>query len=56
MTAPIVLMDLKILKKHTGDLIAALKLKVTADNAGLLDLGKGILEQSFDAAIAVYSA
>ncbi|KAJ4983671.1 hypothetical protein SVAN01_10829 [Stagonosporopsis vannaccii] len=55
-TAPIVLLDLKILKKHTGDLIAALTAKVTADNAGLLGLGKGILDQSFDDAIAVYSA
>ncbi|KAH6629290.1 hydrophobic surface binding protein A-domain-containing protein [Boeremia exigua] len=55
-TAPIVLLDLKILKKHTDDLIAALTLKVTAENAGLLGLGKGILDQSFDDAIAVYSA
>lgn len=50
------LLDLKILKKHTDDLIAALTEKVTADNAGLLGLGKSILDQSFDDAIAVYSA
>jgi hypothetical protein len=56
LTAPIVLLDLKILKKHTNELIDALTAKVTADNAGLLGLGKGILDQSFDDAIAVYSA
>jgi len=56
LTTPVVLLDLKILKKHTRDLIAALTAKVTADNAGLLELGKGILDQSFDDAIAVYSA
>ncbi|KAF1925077.1 uncharacterized protein M421DRAFT_264523 [Didymella exigua CBS 183.55] len=56
LTAPIVLLDLKILKKHTGGLIDALAVKVTADSAGLLGLGKGILDQSFDNAIAVYSA
>jgi hypothetical protein len=50
-----VLLDLKILKKHTDDLIDALTEKVPADNAGLLGLGKGILDQSFDDAIAVYS-
>ncbi|KAF9697744.1 hypothetical protein EKO04_004249 [Ascochyta lentis] len=54
--APTVLLDLKILKKHTDDLITALTPKVTADNAGLLGLGKGILDQAFDDAIAVYSA
>ncbi|KAH7402613.1 hydrophobic surface binding protein A-domain-containing protein [Pyrenochaeta sp. MPI-SDFR-AT-0127] len=53
-TAPIVLLDLKILKAHTGDLISALKEKVTPDNAGLLDLGTTILNQAFDDAIAVY--
>ncbi|KAF2633993.1 hypothetical protein BU25DRAFT_486969 [Macroventuria anomochaeta] len=56
LTSPIVLLDLKILKKHTDDLIAALTLKVTADNSGLLGLGKGVLDQAFDSAIAVYSA
>lgn len=50
------LLDLKILKKHTDELIDALTTKVTEDNAGLLGLGKGILDQSFDDAIAVYSA
>lgn len=56
LTAPIVLLDLKILKKHTNDLIDALTAKVTEDNAGLLGLGKTILDQAFDEAIAVYSA
>lgn len=50
------LLDLKILKAHTGDLITALKEKVTPDNAGLLDLGAGILNAAFDSAIAVYQA
>lgn len=56
LTAPIVLLDLEVLKKHTDELIDALTTKVTADNAGLLGLGKGILDQSFDDAISVYSA
>jgi hypothetical protein len=55
LTAPIVLLDLKILKKHTDELIAAVKEKVTPDNAGLLDFGAGILDQAFDDAIAVYN-
>jgi hypothetical protein len=50
-----VLLDLKVLKKHTDGLIAAVKEKVTLDNAGLLDFGAGILDQAFDDAIAVYS-
>ncbi|KAJ4398274.1 hypothetical protein N0V91_010321 [Didymella pomorum] len=56
LTAPIVLLDLKILKKHTDELINALSAKVTVDNVGLLGLGQGILDQSFDDAIAVYIA
>ncbi|KAH7061908.1 hydrophobic surface binding protein A-domain-containing protein [Paraphoma chrysanthemicola] len=56
LTAPIVLLDLKTLKKHTNGLIDAISAKVTPDNAGLLGLGKGILTQAFDDAIAVYSA
>jgi hypothetical protein len=55
LTAPIVLNDLKTLKEHTGGLVAAVKEKVTAQDAGLLDFGKGILDQAFDQAIAVYS-
>jgi hypothetical protein len=49
------LLDLRISKMHTNGLIDALHAKVTADNAGLLGLGKGILGQSFDDIIAVYS-
>lgn len=49
-------MDLKTLKKHTDEFIDALTAKVTAENAGLLGLGKSILDQAFDDAIAVYSA
>lgn len=52
----IVLLDLKTLKKHTDELIAAVTEKVTPDNAGLLGFGQSILDQAFDAAIAVYSA
>jgi len=55
LTAPIVLKDLKTLKEHTGGLVAAVKEKVTAQDAGLLDFGKGILDKAFDEAIAVYS-
>ncbi|CAO2647794.1 Nn.00g087160.m01.CDS01 [Neocucurbitaria sp. VM-36] len=54
LTSPIVLIDLKVLKKHTDGLIAAVTPKVTADNAGLLGLGQSILDQAFDDAIAVY--
>jgi hypothetical protein len=49
------LKDLKTLKEHTGELIAAVKEKVTTEDAGLLDFGKGILDQAFDDAIGVYS-
>jgi hypothetical protein len=49
-----VLLDLKILKAHTDDLIDAVTAKVTEANAGLLGLGKGVIDQAFDAAIAVY--
>ncbi|KAF1843159.1 uncharacterized protein K460DRAFT_356924 [Cucurbitaria berberidis CBS 394.84] len=52
--SPIVLFDLKVLKKHTHDLISALTEKVTPDNAGLLGIGATILDQAFDSAIAVY--
>ena len=48
------LIDLKVLKKHTDGLIAAVQAKVTPDNAGLLGLGQSILDQAFDDAIAVY--
>lgn len=54
--SPVVLLDLKILKAHTDDLISAITAKVTPDQAGLLELGKGIISGAFDAAIAVYSA
>ncbi|KAF1830184.1 hypothetical protein BDW02DRAFT_592077 [Decorospora gaudefroyi] len=53
--APIVLLDLKILKKHTGELITALTAKVDPQTAGLLGLGAGVINQAFDEAIAVYS-
>jgi len=52
----VVLLDLKVLKKHTDGLIDAVGRKVTPDNAGLLSLGQGILDQAFDDAIQVYSA
>lgn len=53
--APIVLLDLKLLKKHSGDMIAALSPKVSAKWVDFLGLGKGLLDTSFDNAIAVYS-
>lgn len=56
LTAPIVLLDLEILKKHTEELIDTLTVKATADNVGLLGLEKGSQNQSFNDAIAVYSA
>ncbi|KAF2655117.1 hypothetical protein K491DRAFT_436722 [Lophiostoma macrostomum CBS 122681] len=52
--SPIVLLDLKILKAHTDDLIDAVTAKVTETNAGLLGLGTGVIDQAFDAAITVY--
>ncbi|KAF2014356.1 hypothetical protein BU24DRAFT_410107 [Aaosphaeria arxii CBS 175.79] len=52
--SPIVLLDLKILKKHTDQLIDAVTKKVTEPNVGLLGLGKGIIDQAFDDAINVY--
>jgi hypothetical protein len=55
LTAPIVLLQLQVLKKHTDGLVGAVREKVTEGNAGLLDLGKGILEGSFDDAIKVFS-
>ncbi|KAF1960554.1 hypothetical protein CC80DRAFT_532203 [Byssothecium circinans] len=54
--APIVLLNLKILKTHTGDLVEALGGKVTANWAPYLTLGRGVLDAAFDKAIAVYSA
>jgi hypothetical protein len=50
-----VLLDLKILKKHTGEFLAAVREKMTAEDAGFLDLGKDVLNGAFDEAIAVYS-
>ena len=50
------LSDLGMLKQHTDGLITAVGVKVTPNNAGLLGLGKGVLDQAFDEAIAVYSA
>ncbi|KAJ4298964.1 hypothetical protein N0V90_004208 [Kalmusia sp. IMI 367209] len=52
--SPIVLLDLKVLKAHTDDLIAAVTEKVVPASAGLLGLGKGIIDKAFDDAIAVY--
>ncbi|KAF2678989.1 hypothetical protein K458DRAFT_394398 [Lentithecium fluviatile CBS 122367] len=52
--APIVLLDLKVLKAHTGDLIAALGEKFDEDTAGYLGLGQSVINQAFDDAIAVY--
>lgn len=52
--APIVLLDLKILKAHTDSLIDAVTDKVVPASAGILGLGKGIIDEAFDAAIAVY--
>ncbi|KAH8719450.1 hydrophobic surface binding protein A-domain-containing protein [Phaeosphaeriaceae sp. PMI808] len=52
--SPVVLLDLKILKKHTGGLIDAVSQKVTPDVGGLLVFGSSILNQAFDDAIAVY--
>ncbi|KAF2178056.1 hypothetical protein K469DRAFT_696165 [Zopfia rhizophila CBS 207.26] len=52
--APIVLLDLKILKKHTGELITALTEKVTPSSASLLTIGSQIINKAFDDAIAVY--
>jgi hypothetical protein len=50
-----VLLQLQVLKKHTDELVGAVREKVTEENAGLLDLGKGILEGAFDDAIKVFS-
>ncbi|KAF2796492.1 hypothetical protein K505DRAFT_237551 [Melanomma pulvis-pyrius CBS 109.77] len=52
--SPIVLLDLKVLKKHTDSFISAVTAKVTPDQAGLLGLGASILDQAFDDAISVY--
>lgn len=49
------LLDLKILKAHTDDLIDAVTAKVVPASAGLLGLGKGIIDKAFDDAIAVYN-
>ena len=50
------LLDLKILKKHTDGLISHLTEKVTPDNAGLLGIGATILDQAFNEAIAVFNS
>jgi hypothetical protein len=55
LTAPIVLLDLKILKKHMGEFLATVREKMTVEDAGFLDLGKDVLSGAFDEAIAVYS-
>ncbi|KAF1972644.1 hypothetical protein BU23DRAFT_568852 [Bimuria novae-zelandiae CBS 107.79] len=52
--SPIVLLDLKILKAHTDDLIDAVTAKVVPASAGLLGLGKSIIDAAFDDVIAVY--
>ncbi|KAH8599080.1 hydrophobic surface binding protein A-domain-containing protein [Bisporella sp. PMI_857] len=52
--APVVLLNLKVLKAHTGDFITALTAKVTPQLAGLLGIGATILNQAFDAAITVF--
>jgi hypothetical protein len=51
-----VLIDLKSLKKNTGELITTLKAKVTPSDAGLLDIGAASINTAVDAAIAVYKA
>jgi len=48
-------MNLKTLKGDTNSFLAAVREKETAEDAGLLDLGKDQLNKSFDEAIAVYS-
>ncbi|KAJ4349638.1 uncharacterized protein N0V89_008255 [Didymosphaeria variabile] len=52
--SPIVLLDLKVLKAHTDDLVDAVTQKVVPASAGLLGLGKGVIDTAFDNAIAVY--
>ncbi|PVH98103.1 hypothetical protein DM02DRAFT_485062, partial [Periconia macrospinosa] len=52
---PIVLLSLKTLKKHTGELVEALEEKATAQWAAFLPLGRTLLDASFDEAIAIYS-
>ena len=48
------LLDLKILKAHTDDLIDAVTQKVSPNSAGLIGLGKGLIDTAFDDAITVY--
>ena len=48
------LLDLKVLKAHTDGFIDAVTVKVVPASAGLLGLGKGIIDQAFDKAIGVY--
>ena len=43
------------MKAHTGDLISAVTEKATPASAGLLELGKGIIDAAFDEAIAIYN-
>jgi hypothetical protein len=52
--APIVLLDLKVLKAHTDDLIGALEEKVTSNWTDYLSIGQSIIDQAFDDAITVY--
>jgi hypothetical protein len=52
--APVVLLNLKVLKAHTDDFISALTTKVTSNLAGVLTIGATILDSAFDAAIAVF--
>jgi len=50
----IVLFDLKVLKAHTDDLVSALKEKVPAADANLLDSGSSIIDKAFNSTIAIY--
>ena len=48
------LLDLKVLKAHTDDLIGALEEKVTSNWTDYLSIGQSIIDQAFDDAITVY--
>lgn len=49
------LLSLKTLKKHTGELTDALGEKVTQEWAAFLPIGRTLLDEAFDGAIAIYS-
>jgi hypothetical protein len=55
LTLAVVLLELKLLKKHTDELVSAVRKKVAEENVRFLDLDGGSLNQAFDEVIRVHN-